>query len=237
MAGFSAVSTDTPGRIACVAGGSGVARLLSRRERLVRPGARHPVVHRTRNHPGSDAGGDTDGGRAVCGLQVGAGTVDQPHLTRFTLDEILLGNGVPGLLIGTVATSVTILAAVLWFDEALRDNPLALSFGVLLFVASVIGTGAAMSSIGAAQQHALLGGIPIRGALHGFFWVRDSDRQFADSRPHADLAESDSAHVDRRSVSSLNAPTSTFIPECGAMAVIAELGLFAADWLFRRRAQ
>ena len=46
---------------------------------------------------------------------------------------------------------------MLWFDEALRDNPLALSFGVLLFVASVIGTGAAMASIGAAQQHALLG--------------------------------------------------------------------------------
>ena len=52
----------------------------------------------------------------VVGLSVacklGAGTVDQPHLTRFTLDEILLGNGVPGLLIGTVATSVTILSAL-----------------------------------------------------------------------------------------------------------------------------
>jgi ABC-2 type transport system permease protein len=71
--------------------------------------------------------------------------------------DILLGKGLPGLLIGLVEASVIIAAAVFWFHVPLRGGISALYLGLVLFILSVTGIGLAISAVAATQQQALLG--------------------------------------------------------------------------------
>jgi ABC-2 type transport system permease protein len=97
----------------------------------------------------------------VVGLSVAReremGTFDQLLVTPLRPIDILIGKGLPGLIIGTAEASVVIAAAVLWFHVPLRGGLLALYLGLMLFILAVTGIGLAISSLVATQQQALLG--------------------------------------------------------------------------------
>lgn len=61
------------------------------------------------------------------------------------------------MVIGMLEATVSIIAAVYWFDVPLRGGLLELYTGLLLFTAAVTGIGLMISSISATQQQALLG--------------------------------------------------------------------------------
>lgn len=86
-----------------------------------------------------------------------SGTFDQLLVTPLRPIDILLGKGLPSLLIGGLEASVIIAATVLWFHVPLRGGLLPLYLGLLLFVASVTGVGLTISSLASTQQQALLG--------------------------------------------------------------------------------
>lgn len=97
----------------------------------------------------------------VVGLSVAReremGTFDQLLVTPLKQSDILLGKGLPGILIGLVEASVIIMATVWWFRVPLRGGLLPLYLGLLLFVISVTGIGLMVSSLVVTQQQALLG--------------------------------------------------------------------------------
>jgi ABC-2 type transport system permease protein len=176
----------------------------------------------------------------VVGLSVArereAGTFDQLLVTPYRQGEILLGKGLPGLLIGGIEASVIILAAVLWFGVPLRGALFPLYLGLLLFVASVIGIGLMISSIAVTQQQALLG---------AFLFMVPSIMLSGFATPIANMPPviqdltwlNPMRHflIVVRGVFLEGATTGTFLPEYAAMAAIAGASLFAAGWLFRRR--
>ncbi len=177
----------------------------------------------------------------VVGLSVArereAGTFDQLLVTPFTQGEILLGKGLPGLLIGGVEASVIILAAVFWFDVPLRGSLLALYLGLFLFVAAVIGIGLMISSLAVTQQQALLGAFlfmvpsivlsgfatPIANmppVIQELTWLNPMRHILIIVR--GTFLEGSGVHA--------------FVPEYLALAATAALSLLAAGWLFRKRA-
>lgn len=86
------------------------------------------------------------------------GTFDQLLVTPLTPAQILLGKAVPGLLIGVLEASFSILMAVFWFRVPLLGSLAALYLGIVLYVFSVIGVGLMISSLSVTQQQGLLGG-------------------------------------------------------------------------------
>ncbi|HBK07643.1 MAG TPA: antibiotic ABC transporter permease [Acetobacteraceae bacterium] len=97
----------------------------------------------------------------VVGLSVArereAGTFDQLLVTPLRQIDILLGKGLPGVLIGVLEASVIIAATVWWFNVPLRGGLLPLYLGLFLFVIAVTGIGLMISSLAVTQQQALLG--------------------------------------------------------------------------------
>ena len=87
-----------------------------------------------------------------------AGSFDQLLVTPMRPVEILLGKGLPGIIIGFVEANFIILVAVLWFNIPLRGNLAALYVGLFLFLFSAVGIGLMISSIAVTQQQGLLGG-------------------------------------------------------------------------------
>lgn len=85
------------------------------------------------------------------------GTFDQLLVTPLRQIDILLGKGLPGLLIGGIEASVIIAAAILWFHVPMRGGFIPLYLGLLLFVVAVTGVGLAISALAVTQQQALLG--------------------------------------------------------------------------------
>ena len=85
------------------------------------------------------------------------GTFDQLLVTPMRQIDILLGKGLPGLLIGVTRPTVSILAAVWWFEVPLRGGLAPLYLGLVLFVIAITGIGLMISSLAATQQQALLG--------------------------------------------------------------------------------
>ncbi len=176
----------------------------------------------------------------VVGLSVAReremGTFDQLLVTPFTQGEILLGKGLPGLLIGGLEATVIILAAVFWFGVPLRGSVFALYLGIFLFVASVIGVGLMISSIAVTQQQALLG---------AFLFMVPSIMLSGFATPIANMPVimqeltwlNPLRHflIIVRGVFLEGSTTASFGPEYVAMALIAAASLLAAGWLFRRR--
>lgn len=176
----------------------------------------------------------------VVGLSVArereAGTFDQLLVTPLRQIDILLGKGLPGLLIGTLEASVIIAAAVWWFDVPLRGGLLPLYLGLLLFVIAVTGIGLMISSLAVTQQQALLGAFLFMVPsiiLSGFAtpianmpgWVQDLTllnpmRYF--------LVIVRSVFLEGAGVPSLD---SQYWP----MAMIGVASMAAAGWLFRKR--
>jgi ABC-2 type transport system permease protein len=164
------------------------------------------------------------------------GTFDQLLVTPMRPIDILLGKGLPGLLIGLFEASVIIAAAVFWFDVPLRGGLPALYFGLVLFVIAVTGIGLAISSLAATQQQALLGAFLFMVPsiiLSGFAtpianmpgWVQELTllnpmRYFL---------------VIVRSVFLEGAGVGTLAAQYWPMAAIGAASLAAAGWLFRKR--
>ena len=86
-----------------------------------------------------------------------SGTFDQLLVTPLRPIDILLGKGLPGVLIGTIEASVIIAATVWWFEVPLRGELLTLYLGLIVFVIAVAGMGLMISALAATQQQALLG--------------------------------------------------------------------------------
>ena len=86
-----------------------------------------------------------------------AGTFDQLLVTPFTPLEILLGKGIPGVIIGMLEASAVVLLAITLFDIPFRGSIIALYLGVFLFVLAAVGVGLMISSISVTQQQAVLG--------------------------------------------------------------------------------
>jgi len=164
------------------------------------------------------------------------GTFDQLLVTPMRPIDILLGKGLPGLLIGVVEASAIIAAAVFWFDVPLRGGLAPLYLGLVLFVIAVTGIGLAISSLAATQQQALLGAFLFMVPsiiLSGFAtpianmppWVQDLTlinpmRYFL---------------VIVRSVFLEGAGVNTLASQYWPMAAIGLASLAAAGWLFRKR--
>ena len=177
----------------------------------------------------------------VVGLSVArereAGTFDQLLMTPMRQFDILLGKGLPGLLIGTLEATVIILAAVLWFEIPLRGSLVALYVGLVLFVAAVTGIGLAISSLAATQQQALLG---------AFLFMVPSIILSGFATPIANMPEAVQVLtlinpmryflIVVRSVFLEQGGLASLAPQYWPMALIGLATLFLAGWLFRRRA-
>ncbi len=177
----------------------------------------------------------------VVGLSVArereVGTFEQLLVTPLRPIDILIGKGVPGILIGMIEATVTIAAAVWWFSVPLRGGILALYLGLFLFVTAVTGVGLAISALSLTQQQALLGAFLYMVPsilLSGFAtpianmppWIQDLTlvnplRYF--------LVVVRGVFLEGATANSL---VGAFVP----MALIALVTMPASAWLFRKRA-
>ena len=164
------------------------------------------------------------------------GTFDQLLVTPLRQFDILLGKGLPSLLIGGLEATVIIAATVWWFDIPLRGQLVALYFGLLLFVVSVTGIGLMISSLAVTQQQALLG---------AFLFMVPSVILSGFATPIANMAEwvQYLTYINPmryfliivRKVFLEGADFASLTPQYWPMAVIGLVTLVAAAWLFRKR--
>jgi ABC-2 type transport system permease protein len=166
-----------------------------------------------------------------------AGTFDQLLVTPMRPIDILLGKGLPGLLIGIVEASVIIVAAVWWFGVPLRGGLVPLYLGLMVFVVAVTGIGLMVSSLAVTQQQALLG---------AFLFMVPSVILSGFATPIANMPQmvQDLTLINPmryflvvvRGVFLEGATVRSLVPQYWPMALIGLANLAAAGWLFRRRA-
>jgi len=164
------------------------------------------------------------------------GTFDQLLVTPLRQVDILIGKGLPGLLIGLVEASVIVAAAVWWFDVPLRGGLIALYLGLFLFVVAVAGVGLMISSLAATQQQALLGvflfmvpSIILSGFATPIANMPVWEQQLTLINPMRYFL------VVARTVFLEGADVASLVPQYWPMAAIGVVTLAAAAWLFRRR--
>ena len=85
------------------------------------------------------------------------GTYDQLLVSPLRPFEILMGKTIPAFILGAIEGTLMIAAAVFILRIPFNGNLLYLYFGMLFFLASVIGVGLFISSISKTQQQAILG--------------------------------------------------------------------------------
>lgn len=176
----------------------------------------------------------------VVGLSVArereTGTFDQLLVTPLRQIDILLGKGLPGLLIGGVEASVIIVAAVLWFHVPLRGGLIPLYLGLLLFVFAVTGIGLAISALAKTQQQALLGAflfVVPSVILSGFATPIVNMPEWVQVLTFANPMRYFLIIV--RGVFLEGAGLSELVSQFWPMAAIALVTLTGAGWLFRKR--
>ena len=165
-----------------------------------------------------------------------AGTFDQLLVTPMRPVDILLGKGLPGLLIGTIEATVIILAAAWWFGVPLRGGLVPLYLGLVIFVVAVTGIGLMISSLAVTQQQALLGAFLFMVPsiiLSGFATPIENMPEIVQDLTLINpmryfLVVVHGVFLEGASVPSL-------LPQYWPMALIAAVNLAAAGWLFRRR--
>ncbi len=86
-----------------------------------------------------------------------AGTFDQLLVTPYTPLEILLGKGIPGVIVGVVEASAAVALMVVLFEIPFRGSVGAFYLGTFLFVLAAVGVGLMISSLSITQQQAVLG--------------------------------------------------------------------------------
>jgi ABC-2 type transport system permease protein len=150
--------------------------------------------------------------------------------------DILLGKGLPGLLIGTIEATVIILAAASWFGVPLRGGLVPLYLGLVIFVVAVTGIGLMISSLAVTQQQALLGAFLFMVpsiVLSGFATPIENMPEIVQDLTLINPMRYFLIVV--RSVFLEGASVSSLLPQYWPMALIAAVNLAAAGWLFRRR--
>ena len=164
------------------------------------------------------------------------GTFDQLLVTPMRQIDILLGKGLPGLLIGVTEATVSILAAVWWFEVPLRGGLAPLYLGLVLFVIAITGIGLMISSLAATQQQALLGAflflvpsIILSGFATPISNMPDLIQDITLINPMRYFL------VVVRSVFLELADASSLWPQYWPMALIGMVNLAVAGWLFRKR--
>jgi drug efflux transport system permease protein len=165
-----------------------------------------------------------------------AGTFDQLLVTPMRPVDVLLGKGLPGLLIGVIEATVIVLAAVWWFGVPLRGGLVPLYLGLLFFVVAVTGVGLMVSSLAVTQQQALLG---------AFLFMVPSIILSGFATPIANMPAvvQDLTLINPiryflvvvRGVFLEGATVRSLLPQYWPMALIAAISLAASGWLFRRR--
>jgi ABC-2 type transport system permease protein len=176
----------------------------------------------------------------VVGLSVAReremGTFDQLLVTPLRQIDILLGKGLPGLLIGGVEASVVIAASVLWLHLPLRGGLVTLYLGLLLFVLAVTGIGLAISALAKTQQQALLGAflfVVPSVILSGFATPIMNMPEWVQILTYINPMRYFLVIV--RGVFLEGAGLSQLASQFWPMAVIGFLTLASAGWLFRKR--
>jgi ABC-2 type transport system permease protein len=165
-----------------------------------------------------------------------AGTFDQLLVTPLRQIDILLGKGLPGVLIGMLEASAIIAATIWWFHVPLRGGLLPLYLGLLLFVIAVTGIGLMISALAATQQQALLGAflfmvpsIILSGFATPVANMPDWMQSLTLINPMRYIL------VIVRGVFLEGAGLDTLAPQFWPMAAIGLVSLAAAGWLFRKR--
>jgi ABC-2 type transport system permease protein len=164
------------------------------------------------------------------------GTFDQLLVTPMRQIDVLLGKGLPGLLIGITEATVGILAAVWWFEIPLRGSLVPLYFGLVLFVIAITGIGLMISSFAVTQQQALLGGFLFLVPsiiLSGFATPISNMPVFIQDLTILNPVRYCLIVV--RGVFLEAADLSSLWPQYWPMALIGAVNLVAAAWLFRKR--
>lgn len=176
----------------------------------------------------------------VVGLSVAReremGTFDQLLVTPLRPIDILIGKGLPGLIIGITEASVVIAAAVLWFDVPLRGDLLALYTGLGLFILAITGIGLGISSLVATQQQALLGAFLFLVPsiiLSGFATPIANMPQWIQTLTLVNPMRYCLVIV--RGVFLEGTGLQVLVPQLWPMALIAVVTLTIAGWLFRKR--
>lgn len=164
------------------------------------------------------------------------GTFDQLLVTPLRPVEILIGKSVPGLIIGLVESTFTVLVTVWWFEVPLRGSLGALYLGLFLFLLASIGVGLMISSLSTTQQQGLLG---------AFLFLVPAIILSGFATPIANMPEL-VQHLTLinplryfliivRSVFLEGAGIEQLTAQYWPMVVIAFSSLLSAGWLFRRR--
>lgn len=165
-----------------------------------------------------------------------AGTFDQLLVTPLRPAEILLGKALPGLVIGTIEASFSILVVVFWFEVPLRGGLLPLYLGIWLFLLSAIGIGLTISSLSKTQQQALLGAflflVPAV-ILSGFATPIENMPDAVQTLTYVNPMRYVLVIV--RSVFLQGAGITELANQYWPMAIIAGSTLVTAGWLFRHR--
>jgi ABC-2 type transport system permease protein len=164
------------------------------------------------------------------------GTFDQLLVTPLRPIDILLGKGLPGLLIGSAEATIGILGATWWFEVPLRGRLIPLYVGVLLFATAITGIGLMISSLAATQQQALLGAFLFLVPsiiLSGFATPISNMPQVIQ---HLTLINPMRYFlVVARGVFLEGAGVFSLWPQYWPMALIGAVNLVAAGWLFRKQ--
>lgn len=164
------------------------------------------------------------------------GTFDQLLVTPLRPVEILIGKSVPGLIIGLVESTFTILVTIWWFDVPLRGSLAALYLGLFLFLLASIGIGLLISSLSATQQQGLLGAflflvpaVTLSGFATPIINMPEAVQHLTLINPLRYFL------IIVRGVFLEGAGIEQLTAEYWPMAVIAIFNLSLAGWLFQRR--
>jgi ABC-2 type transport system permease protein len=164
------------------------------------------------------------------------GTFDQLLVTPMRQIDILLGKGLPGLVIGIIEATVGVLVAAWWFAIPLRGGLLPLYLGLVLFVIAITGIGLMISSLCTTQQQALLGAFLFMVPsviLSGFATPITNMPALIQDLTLVNPMRYGLVVV--RGVFLEAADASLLWPQCWPMALIGTVNLVAAGWLFRKR--
>jgi len=85
------------------------------------------------------------------------GTFDQLLVSPMSSLEIIIAKMMPGMIAGTVVSSLVTLLAVFVFGAPFMGNPVLYLVGLMTFVLSMVGVGLFISSVSNTQQQAILG--------------------------------------------------------------------------------
>jgi ABC-2 type transport system permease protein len=165
-----------------------------------------------------------------------AGTFDQLLVTPLRPVEVLIGKALPGMIIGTLEATFSILVVVFWFEVPLRGSILPLYLGIWLFLLSAIGIGLTISSLSTTQQQALLGAflflvpaVILSGFATPLENMPDAEQVLTTVNPMRYIL------IIVRGVFLQGASVGEFTDQYWPMAIIAASTLATAGWLFRHR--